>query len=147
LVSIVLLGTAMGAMLGAFTIARISIAKAYHHLEAMNLLRRRAEELKDVLYIDLATITAVPIILDIGPDLTSGTSDDLSGTILVQVRDKDDLDGDENTTETEIDIDDDGTNDPCKPVYITISWTSTSWGIGSKTVSEELATLINNVSE
>jgi type II secretory pathway pseudopilin PulG len=140
-VSMLILGIAVGAMLGVLMIGEVSTVKAKHHIEAMNLLRLKMEELKNTRYDDIASVTAQNISIDIGQDLIRGTSDDLWGIILVEARDKNDIDGDGNTTEAEIDSNGDGINDSCKPIYATISWTYPSWG-GSSNVSEELVTLI-----
>lgn len=141
-VSAIILGIAVGAMLGVFVIGRVSAVKAKYHIQVTNLIQSKMEELKNLIYDDVSTVSAQNIIIDIGQDLASGTSDDLVGQISVDVRDKYDIDNDTNTTETEIDVTGDGTNDTCKAVYVTISWTSPRWG-GSGTVTEEFATLIS----
>jgi len=141
LVSMLILGITVGAMLGVLMIGEVSAVKAKHNIEAMNLLRQKMEELKNTSYDDIKTVSAQNISIDIGQDLVRETSDDLWGVILVEVRDKNDIDGDSDTTEAEIDINGDGINDSCKPIYITISWTYPSWG-GHSNVSEELVTLI-----
>jgi len=143
---VMLLGITVGAMLGAFSIGRISVVKANHYIEAMNLLRQRMEEIKNLSYTNIVSVASQSIVISIGPDLTSGTADDLSGTILVEVVDKNDLDADNNTTETTIDLDGDGTNEACKPVYVTISWDSPLW-TSNNIVSEELETLISEADE
>ena len=141
-VSVLILGIAIGAMVGVFMISKVSIIKAKHYIGVTNLLQYEMEELKDAVYDNVASAASQDITIDIGPDLTAGTSDDLTGQITVEVRDKEDLDGDTDTLETTIDVDGDGENDACKPVYVTISWTSPGWGGGSS-VSEGLATLIS----
>ena len=141
-VSILILGIVAVTMVGVFMIARVSIVKVKHYMQVMNLLRLGMENQKNKVYGDIASVSAQPITIDIGNDAGS-TSDDLVGQILVVVGDRDDLDGDGITAEAEIDIDGDSTNDSCKPIYVTISWTSHTLGVGSSSVSEELATLIS----
>ena len=141
LVSILILGITLVAMLGTFIMGRISATKAKYYIEAVNLLRAEMEEVRNTAYGSVVSGAAQSVSIDIGPDLARDTTDDLMGTIQVEVRDKNDLDGDNDTTETEIDIDGDAVNDPCKPVYVTISWTSPTWG-GGDDVSEEVACCI-----
>lgn len=47
LISILILGISVGAMLGSFVIGRVSATKAKHHIEAMNYARAAMEEYKD----------------------------------------------------------------------------------------------------
>lgn len=147
-ISILILGIVVGSMLGVFMVSKVSITNAKYYIEAMNLLRHKMEKLKDTPYGNIASAEAQDISIDIGPDLVRGTDptdpddDDLWGTILVEVKDKEDLDEDNDDTETTIDVDGDEIDDPCKPIYVTISWTNPTWG-GGTSVSEELATLIS----
>jgi len=143
LISILILSIALGTMLGSFVIGRVGATKTKQRIEAMNLLRKKAEELRNIPYSNIVSVGATNISIDIGPDVVEGTTDDLVGTITVEVRDKNDFDGDGGTSENEIDIDGDGINDLCKPVHITISWISRRWG-GTGSVSMELSTIISN---
>lgn len=132
-VSILILGIVAGAMIGTFMISKVSVVKAKYYIEVMNLLRGEIENLKNTPYVDIQSVAAQDITIE----------DNLVGQILVEVKDKDDFDGDGDTTEGAIDVDGDGTNDSCKPIYVTISWTSYTWGGGDSNVSEGLVTLIS----
>ena len=123
-VSILILGIIAVTMIGVFMIARVSIVKAKYYIQVMNLLRLEMENQKNKVYGEIISAEAEDITID------SSTTNGLVGEILVVVGD-------------EIDIDGDTINDPCKPVYVTISWTSPKLGVGSSSVSEELVTLIS----
>ena len=120
-ISALILGMTLGAMLGTFIIARIGATKAKHRIEVMNLLRGKIEELKDTDYDDIVDEGTEPVSIDIGPDGVRDTDDDLVGEQSVSVEDKTGY----------------------KEVTVTISWDDLSWGGGSTAVSEELVTLIS----
>lgn len=143
LVSVLILGIVLSAMLGSFVIGRTSINKVKHRLEAMNLVSAMVESLRDLDYTGVASIPSQNISIDIGPDLVRDTADDLVGSIAVVVQDINDIDGDGNTAEDEIDITGDGNNDSCKPVYVTISWNERSMA-GSRMVNEQVVTFIGH---
>lgn len=78
-VSVLILGLALGAMLGSFVIGRISATKAKHRIEAMNLLRAKMEEIKNTPYSN---------IVDEGPvTVTIDEEEGLRGTRVVDVDD------------------------------------------------------------
>jgi len=106
IISVLILGLALGAMLGTFVMGRISATKAKHHIEAMNHARAAMEQ-----YIDDGTTYTLP-----------------DGDIKT-------LDGDCSVVPTTYATD-------IKKVVVTISWTDRSMG-GSRTVSEELVTLVS----
>ena len=144
-ISVLILGVVVGAMLGAFMTSRLGMFKAKFYMQAMNLLRYEMEELKNTPYGDISD-SKYDTTIDTGSDPDS-TADDLIGEVIVEVGDKEDLDGDEDTSEEEINIDNSGGNDLCKPVYVTISWTIPLLGSGNKSESEELVTLISKIGE
>jgi hypothetical protein len=107
----------------------------------MNLLQAKLEELSGGKYENVQDQGPLPAIIDAGSDLQWGTADDLLGTLWVEVNDARDLDGDGDTGEEEIDLDGDGTNDPCKPVRVSLTWTSLSYG-GNTPMMVSLETFI-----
>ena len=143
IVALLLLTMATGGTLTAFLMGRVSSYHARYHAQAMNLLQAKVEELAAGSYKDVKDEGPLPAIIDPGLDLESGTKDDLLGSLWVQVNDRNDFDGDGNTAEQEIDLDGDGVNDPCKPVRVSLTWTSLSYG-GDTPQIVSLETLIAN---
>jgi len=96
LVSIMILGLTVVAMLGVFVIGKVDVAKAKAYKAAINLARERMEELRSIGYAELSNnsgtyaISETDIIIDYGTDL-DGDGDFDDG------KDDDDEDEDELT--------------------------------------------------
>ncbi len=140
-IALLLLGVTVAGMLTSFVMGRISASHARYHAQAMNQLQAEAEELTAGPYEDVGDQALTQVMIDPGPDLQEGTSDDLFGGLLVEVGDRFDLDADGDTTEEEIDVDGDGVNDPCKPVRVSLTRTFLSFA-GPTSVTVSLDTLI-----
>ena len=141
IISVLILGLALGAMLGSFVIGRVSATKAKHRIEAANLARQGMEWIKDQSYAGLprgiAAITpSYPyqisnnsVIIDVGEDV------DGDG-ILVEI------DGDELTGSRITQVKPIGTPEEYLEVTVTVAWADLSWG-GTSNVSERLVTIIS----
>jgi prepilin-type N-terminal cleavage/methylation domain-containing protein len=141
MIALLLLGLTIGGTLTSFVTGRISAFHARYHIQAMNVLQAKAEELAWGAYESVTDQDSTSVVLDPGPDLQSGTADDVLGELRVQVDDRMDLDEDGDTGEEEIDVDGDGINDRCKPVHLTLSWRYKSFG-GFVSVTGPLHTII-----
>lgn len=140
-ISVLILGLALGAMLGTFVIGRVSATKAKHHIQAMNLARARMEWIKDQSYAGLprgvATVTPAypyrisdnPVTIDVGRDV------DGDGDL--------DNDGDELTGSRITQIKPIGTPEEYLEVTVTVTWTERLLGGGSRQANEQLKTLIS----
>lgn len=119
LLSIFILGVGLSAVLTTFVVGKMSIARAKHRIEARNILRAKMETLKNTAYKDIVSSGPDNVIIDAGPDLAEGTSDDLTGSETIAVIDKTGY----------------------KQVTLTLSWSELGWG-SDKTVGEEVVTYI-----
>jgi prepilin-type N-terminal cleavage/methylation domain-containing protein len=143
IIALLLLSLTAGGTLSAFLMGRISSYHSRYHVQAMNLLQAKVEELSGGKYEDVRDQGPLPAIIDAGSDLEWGTADDLLGTLWVEVNDSRDLDGDGDTGEEEIDLDGDGINDSCKPVRVSLTWTCLSYG-GDTPMMVSLETFISD---
>ncbi len=140
-ISVLLFGLMVGGLYSAFLMGRVATFRARHQAQATNLLQAKLEELWAGSYDDVQDEGPADVIVDPGSDSEWGTSDDLVGRLLVEVDDRMDLDNDGDKTEQEIDLDGDGTNDACKPVHVSLTWESFSFG-GNRSLTVSLDTLI-----
>jgi len=108
IVSVVIWGICLVVMLASFNMAKAGTIYAKHHMQAMNLVRMRAEGIMDTAYDDIVSTGPETLVVDAGPDMTAGTADDMTGQMQVQV--------------LQIDIDGDEIPDPCKSIEISLSW-------------------------
>jgi len=143
IIALLLLSLTAGGTLAALLMGRISSYHSRYHVQAMNLLQAKVEELSAGSYEDVKDQGPLPVVIDPGLDLQRYTADDLLGTLWVEVNDGRDLDGDGDTSEKEIDLDGDGVNDPCKPIRVSLTWTSLSYG-GDTPMMVSLETMIAN---
>jgi hypothetical protein len=140
-VAVLLFGLVLGGLYMSFLMGRVAAYCARHQAQSALLLQAKLEELYAGPYADVVDQAPTPVIIDPGPDHEWGTDDDLVGDLEVVVKDLTDLDGDGDVTEAEIDLDGDGTNDACKPVRVTLTWQSYSFG-HDRTLTLSLDTLI-----
>ena len=82
IVSVLILGIALGAMLSVFVMGRTSAARAKHKVQAMNHLREYMEEIKGMAY---SAVTNDTTLVTIDDNATSDTADDLIGSMTVAV--------------------------------------------------------------
>jgi len=122
LISILILGISVGAMLGAFVIGRVSAQKAKHRIEAMNYARAAMEEYRDsgVLPEEDRPIAEL--------EDEEGREDDEASDIAT-------LGGTYTVTTTSL-------GSELEEVTATVSWPERSLGGGSRTVTEELVTIM-----
>ncbi|MFC1644243.1 prepilin-type N-terminal cleavage/methylation domain-containing protein [Candidatus Omnitrophota bacterium] len=106
LVSVLLLGLTVGAMLGGFVIGRLSITRVHHRAKAMNLLRARMEWVKAQGYSTVEGWAGTPIV--------ESDVDDAVGT--------NELLDDTRTTTVVKDANDN------LMVTVTLNWTKQGWG-------------------
>jgi len=140
-IAVVLLALIIGGMLTCFVMGRISTFQSRYRLQAMSLVRAKAEQLLADEYDDVQSEGPIDLVLDPGQDGQWGTDDDMNGTMWVDVADLLDLDGDNDTAEPEIDVNGDGQNDQCKAVSIRMDWTCPIYG-SAKAMSTSMNTLI-----
>jgi type II secretory pathway pseudopilin PulG len=119
LISVIILNLFLATVLGAFVFGKLSATTAKHRIEAFNVLRQKAEELKNTAYTSISNSTT-QVTIDVGKDLVKGTADDLKGTLAVTTTDKTGY----------------------KEIAITLSWKDTGWGSG-RNLQEALVTYIN----
>ena len=125
-VSVLILGMALGVMLSCFVIGRVSATKAKHRMKAMNLLRAKMEWVKGQSYSTIEGWIGNPII--------ENDVDDAIGA--------DELIDDTRTTTVAYDADNN------LIVTITLNWRKRRWGGlsekggGGNPPDEELVTLI-----
>lgn len=140
-IAVLLFGLTIGGLYTSFLMGRIATFRARYQAQAANLLQASLEQFSVGAYEDVQDQGPTDVTIDPGPDLEWGTDDDLIGQLRVEVDDRMDLDGDGNTAEEEIDLDGDGTNDPCKPVHVSLTWMCLSFG-AERAVTVSLDTLI-----
>ncbi len=140
-IAVLLFGLTVGGLYSAFLMGRVATFRARHQAQVTNLLQAKLEALWAGSYDDVQDQDPTEVIVDPGSDGEWGTSDDLVGRLRVEVDDRMDLDDDGDRTEEEIDLDGDGTNDPCKPVHVSLTWESFSFG-GHRSLTVSLDTLI-----
>ncbi len=144
---------AIGVLCGSLTLAYLGVKSiqrmTLHRFQALQLARSQMELLKATPFVNIVNSTQNNMSFDAGPDGNYGTTDDLKGTLTVQVQDWLDMDNDcaSNSvncrTETSIDIDGDGVNDPAaaKPVRVLFTWTEKLLG-QSRTMTVFMDSLI-----
>lgn len=119
MMSVFVLITTLSVILTAFVIARMSVARARHKVEARNILRAKMEVIKNTAYGNIASSGPETIIINVGPDLIAGTTDDLLGARTVTIVD----------------------NNGYKKITGVLSWKEFGWG-GNISVNETLVTYI-----
>jgi hypothetical protein len=140
-IAVLLFGLTISALYTSFLMGRIATYRARYQAQAVNLLQASLEQLAVGAYDNVQDQGPTDITIDPGLDLEWGTGDDLIGQLRIEVEDRMDLDGDGDTDEEEIDLDGDGTNDPCKPVHVSLTWMCLSFGT-QRPVTVSLDTLI-----
>jgi Tfp pilus assembly protein PilV len=112
-----------------------------HHVQAIQVVRGEVEFIKGTEFDDIEAVTK-QVSYDAGADNIFGTDDDFKGTMIVELKDALDMDGDDDTQESFIDINGDGVNDSVvKPIRVSFSWMNTLLGI-QKTRTVYIDTLI-----
>lgn len=141
IVSVLILGITVGAMLGVFMIGRYSVTKGKDYIEAMNLARARMEWIKAQNYADLnrgtASVTAAypylasteSVTIDVGRDIDNdgifdNDGDELIGTRITQVEPI-------------------GSPEEYLKVTVTVSWTERLLGGSGWQASKSLITFIS----
>jgi len=119
LLAVAILVIALSGVLATFVVGKMGVVRVKHRVAARNTMRTKVEELKNTPYANIISSGPDSVIVDIGPDLTQGTTDDLTGNQTVTVVDQNGY----------------------KEVNITLSWQEMGWG-GAKTVNETLASYI-----
>ena len=140
-IAVLLFGLTISALYTSFLMGRIATYRARYQAQAANLIQASLEQLSVGHYDNVQDQGPIDVTIDPGMDLEWDTDDDLVGQLLIEVDDRMDLDGDGDTTEEEIDLDGDGTNDPCKPVHVSLTWMCLSFGV-ERPVTVSLGTLI-----
>lgn len=140
-VAVLLFGLVVGGLYTTFLMGRVATFRARHQAQSTLLLQAKLEELYVGDYENVVDSGPTTVVVDPGADREWGTDDDTVGQMQVIVQDLADMDGDGDTTEAEIDLDGDGKNDECKPVRVTVTWQSYSFGY-DKTLTASLDTLI-----
>jgi Tfp pilus assembly protein PilV len=112
-----------------------------HHVQAIQVVRGEVELIKGTEFDDIEAVTK-QVSYDAGADNIFGTDDDFKGTMVVELKDALDMDGDGDTQESSIDINGDSQNDSVvKPIRVSFSWTNTLLSI-QKTRTVYIDTLI-----
>lgn len=119
LLAVAILVITLSGVLATFVVGRMGVVRVKHRIAVRNNLRAKIEELKNTTYANIISSGPDSVVVDVGPDLTGGTADDLTGSQTITVVDKDGY----------------------KEVYIILSWQEMGWG-GVKTVNETLASNI-----
>jgi hypothetical protein len=140
-IAVLLFGLTVGGLYTAFLMGRVATYRARYQSQVINLLQAKVEQLWVGSYDAVLDEGPTNLTIDPGSDLEWGTADDLVGTLRVEVDDRMDLDNDGDTDEEEIDLDDDGVNDAIKPVHVSLTWQSFSFG-GTRSQTVSLDTLI-----
>ena len=119
LLSIIILTVVLCGVLTAFIVGKEGVLRVRHRIAVKNVLRARMETLKNAAYDSIVSAGPVTVTMDIGPDLTQGTVDDLEGSRTITVIDRDGY----------------------KEISLTLSWTEGRPGSGI-TVSETVVTFV-----
>jgi len=161
IVSVAILAIAFIMMLGALIFGRISASMSKHRFEAINLLRQKAEELKDLNYDDVIAQTISNVVIDDGGtstedfnfsgalDLngsgTGGTGEDINSNGILDTETSDDLLGTMAVVITDvIDLNSDSVYDydDAKVITVTLSWQEKYFGV-YRNISESLSMIIS----
>lgn len=146
IISVLILGLTVGAMVGVLMIGRAAVTKGKDYIGAMNLVRERMEWIKAQSYASLprgaAAVTATypylteteTVIIDYGRDIDGdgdfddeGEEDELTGTRITQIQPVNDSDGSEMYLR----------------VTVTVTWTERFAGGTTWNASESLVTYVS----
>jgi type II secretory pathway pseudopilin PulG len=144
-VSILILGTTLGAMLGVFLISKVSVINAKYYTAVMNLARARMEDMKDQLSQDYnnTALRGVSTVTPSYPYQISNTQVTIDGgRDLDGDGDFSDSDGDELTGSRITQVEPIGSPEQYLEVTVTITWSGYKWGGGTWQGSDSLVTYI-----
>ncbi|GEM_PF-1102860 len=123
IVAVAILLIALSGVLATFVVGKMGVVSVKNRVAVRNTMRAKGEELKNTPYASIISSGPGSVVVDVGPDLTQGTPDDLTGTQTITV----------------VEVVEGGYR--CKSVKITLSWQEMGRG-GVRTVNDSLVTYI-----